>query len=227
MYMSERFAAVVPAYNAAAALPALLADLKKQIAADSIVVVDDGSIDDTAAVAEREGVRVLRHPVNRGKGSAVRTGFAYLLTLPDVEAVFMLDADGQHDPAEIPRFVEAYREQAADLIIGSRMAEHSSMPRLRRATNRLTSGITGLLAGCRIDDSQSGYRLIRASLLRRLTLVTSRYEIESEMIIKACRAHAKVASVPIRTIYAQEKSAINPLRDAFRFFLLVIRSFFW
>jgi glycosyltransferase involved in cell wall biosynthesis len=225
--MFERFAAVVPAYNAAAALPALLGNLKKQIPADRIVVVDDGSHDDTAAIAEREGVRVLRHPENRGKGSAVRTGFAYVLSLPDVEAVFMLDADGQHDPAEMPSFIEAYREKGADLVIGSRMAERRPMPRLRRASNRLTSAVTSLLAGRWVDDSQSGYRLIRAAFLQRLHLVTTRYEIESEMIIKAGRARARIVSVPIRTIYADEKSAIHPLRDAFRFLLLVIRSFFW
>jgi glycosyltransferase involved in cell wall biosynthesis len=225
--MAERFAAVVPAYNAAASLGALLENLKKQIGADSIVVVDDGSGDGTAEIAEAAGVQVLRHAVNRGKGSAVRTGFAHVLGLPGLEGVFMLDADGQHDPAEIPRFIEAYRATGADLVIGSRAAEHRSMPLLRRATNRLTSAVTSLLAGRRVEDSQSGYRLVSAALLRRLTLVTARYEIESEMIIKAGRARAKIVSIPIRTIYADEKSAINPFRDALRFLLLVIRSIFW
>jgi len=225
--MPEHFAAVVPAYNAAAALPGLLARLKEQVAAERIVVVDDGSSDDTASVADRAGVPVIRHPENRGKGSAVRTGFAHLLTLGDVDGIFMLDADGQHDPAEIPRFIEAFRAKRADVVIGSRMAEHSSMPLIRRATNRLTSAVTSLLACRWVDDSQSGYRLIRASFLGRLTLVTSRYEIESEMIIKAGRARGIIVSVPIRTIYADEKSAIHPVRDTLRFFRLVIRSFFW
>lgn len=225
--MPERFGAVVPAYNAARSLPALLVSLKRQIAPDCIVVVDDGSRDETARIAESAGVTLLRHPLNRGKGAAMRTGFAPLLARPDIEAVFTIDADGQHDPAEIPRFIEAYRSRGADIVVGSRMAEHQTMPLHRRATNRLTSAVTSLLAGCSIDDTQSGYRLIRAALLRKLTLVTSRYEIESEILIKACRARAKVVSVPIRTIYGEEKSAINPLRDTLRFLLLVIRSLFW
>jgi glycosyltransferase involved in cell wall biosynthesis len=224
--MPNRFGAVVPAFNVARALPALLESLKRYIDADCIVVVDDGSADETARAAEGAGVAVVRHPSNRGKGAAMRTGFAEILARPDIEAVFTIDADGQHDPAEIPRFIEAY-SRGADIVVGSRMAEHRTMPLHRRATNRLTSAVTSLLAHCSVDDTQSGYRLIRASLLRGLTLVTNRYEIESEILIKACRRRARVVSVPIRTIYADEKSAINPVRDTLRFLLLVVRSLFW
>ncbi len=225
--MPDRFAAVVPAYNAARSLPALLASLKLQLEPDCIVVIDDGSADETARAAEASGVRVLRHTVNRGKGAAMRTGFAELLARRDVEGIFTIDADGQHDPGEIPRFIEAFRSRGADIVVGSRMAEHRDMPLHRRATNHVTSAITSLLAGCSVDDTQSGYRLLRAELLRKLALVTSRYEIESEILIKGCRAGAKVVSVPIRTIYGEEKSAIHPVRDTLRFLALVVRSFFW
>jgi glycosyltransferase involved in cell wall biosynthesis len=225
--MHDRLAALVPAYNAAARISGVLDGLTRQIQPGAIVVVDDGSQDDTASTAERAGVRVLRHPVNRGKGAAIRSGIGLINSLPNIDAVVMLDADGQHDPAEIPKFLEEFSKGKADIIIGNRMDARCAMPALRIFTNRLTSAIISMRAGQRVPDSQNGYRLIRASLLSKLRLTSSRYEIDSELIIKACRAGGVVASIPVRTIYAGEKSAIHPLRDTFRFIVLVIRSLFW
>ena len=225
--MFERFAAIVPAYNAAAFIEPVLASLSQYIPAPNIIVVDDGSIDGTAPAARRSGARVIRHEANRGKGAALRTGQETVRSLPGIDAVVMLDADGQHDPAEIPRFAEEFMKGKADLIVGDRMAAAGAMPAIRVFTNRLTSAIISLRAGQRVPDSQNGYRLIRASLLARLELVTSRYEIDSEIIIKACRSGGRVASVPVSTIYGSEKSAIHPLRDTFRFIALVTRSLFW
>jgi glycosyltransferase involved in cell wall biosynthesis len=223
----ERLAAIIPAYNAAAHIEAVLASIKRSIPARNIIVVDDASADDTFSAAQRSGVTVLRHAVNGGKGAAIRTGVAALSTLGDIDAVVMLDADGQHDPAEIPRFAEEFMKGEADLIIGNRMANRGEMPALRAFTNRLTSAIISLRAGRRVPDSQNGYRLVRAQLLARLDLVTSRYEIDSEIIIKACHAGARVSSIPVRTIYGSEKSAIRPLHDTGRFIALVMRSLFW
>jgi glycosyltransferase involved in cell wall biosynthesis len=225
--MFERFAAIVPAYNAAAFIEPVLAAISRHIPAPNIIVVDDGSIDGTALAAKRSGARVIRHEANRGKGAALRTGQEIVRSLPGIDAVVMLDADGQHDPAEIPRFAEEFMKGKADLIVGDRMAAAGAMPAIRVFTNRLTSAIISLRAGQRVPDSQNGYRLIRASLLARLELVTSRYEIDSEIIIKACRSGGRVASVPVSTIYGSEKSAIHPLRDTFRFIALVTRSLFW
>ena len=225
--MFERFAAIVPAYNAAAFIEPVVASISRYIPAPNIIVVDDGSIDGTAPAARRSGARVIRHEANRGKGAALRTGQEAVRSLPGIDAVVMLDADGQHDPAEIPRFAEEFMKGKADLIVGDRMAAAGAMPAIRVFTNRLTSAIISLRAGQRIPDSQNGYRLIRASLLARLELVTFRYEIDSEIIIKACRSGGRVASVPVSTIYGSEKSAIHPLRDTFRFIALVTRSLFW
>jgi glycosyltransferase involved in cell wall biosynthesis len=225
--MFERFAAIVPAYNAAAFIEPVLASIARHIPAPHIIVVDDGSIDGTALAARRSGARVIRHEANRGKGAALRTGQETVRSLPGIDAVVMLDADGQHDPAEIPRFAEEFMKGKADLIVGDRMAAAGAMPAIRVFTNRLTSAIISLRAGQRVPDSQNGYRLIRASLLARLELVTSRYEIDSEIIIKACRSGGRVASVPVSTIYGSEKSAIHPLRDTLRFIALVTRSLFW
>jgi glycosyltransferase involved in cell wall biosynthesis len=223
----ERFAAVVPAFNTAARIGPVLDGLARYIPRENIAVVDDGSTDGTAARAERSGVHLIRSSVNKGKGASVRSGIAFVLSLPGIEGVFMLDADGQHDPAEIPRFVELFSSTSADLIIGNRMGDRSAMPPLRAFTNRLTSAVVSMRAGQRVPDSQNGYRLVRTSLLSRLHLVSSRYEIDSELIIKAARAGGTLASIPVRTIYGGEHSAIHPLRETVRFIVLVIRSLFW
>lgn len=225
--MLDRIAAVVPAYNAARHLDGVLRGLLEVLPPGHIIVVDDGSRDDTAAVARRSGVRVIAHAGNRGKGAALRTGFDAATTMAGIDAVVMLDADGQHDPAEIPRFAAAFANGAAELVIGNRMDTPGAMPPLRVFTNRLTSGIISLLARSRVPDTQNGYRLAGTDLLRRIRLETNRYEIESELIIKASRAGARIASVPVRSIYGSERSAIHPLRDTGRFISLVFRSFFW
>ena len=225
--MLDRFAAFVPAYNAATHIEEVLASIKRYIPPRNIIVVDDGSTDDTASVAERSGVLVVRHEVNRGKGGAIRTAVERLSTLSDIDAVVMLDADGQHDPQEIPRFAEEFMKGTTDIIVGNRMAARGGMPAIRVLTNRFTSAIVSLRAGQRIPDSQNGYRLVRASLIRRLDLVTSRYEIDSELIIKACHAGGRASSIPVSTIYGSEKSAIRPFHDSIRFIALVMRSLFW
>jgi glycosyltransferase involved in cell wall biosynthesis len=138
-----------------------------------------------------------------------------------------LDADGQHNPAEIPAFVRAQRETGADIVVGNRMADTRDMPPLRRFTNRLTSFLLSLRTGQRIPDSQNGYRLHRTELITAMRLVTTRYDTESEILIKSSRMGATIASVPVQTIYEGAGSSINPLVDSWRFLRMVIRSFFW
>jgi len=223
----ERFAAIVPAYNAASCIEPVLAGIKQHIPAHNIIVVDDASSDGTGAVARRSGVVVVRHEVNGGKGRAIRTAIAHLASLPHIDAVVMLDADGQHDPREIPRFAEEFMKGGVDLVIGNRMTARHDMPAIRVFANRFTSALVSLRAGRRIPDTQNGYRLISASFLRQLKLVTSRYEIDSEIIIKVCRAGGRISSIPVASIYGSERSAIKPLRDTIRFIALVTRSLFW
>jgi glycosyltransferase involved in cell wall biosynthesis len=225
--MFEEFGAVIPAFNAAEHLAPVLEGVKSHIAPDRIVVVDDGSVDDTSRIAESAGVLLVRHHENRGKGSALRSGFDHLMKKADLTAVFTIDADGQHAPEEMPSFVHAYRAGGGDILIGNRMKSRRRMPAVRVMTNIITSAVISMRAGCRIEDSQSGYRLIGTDVIRAIELVTSRYETESEILIKAARIGAKISSVPIRTIYAGEESKINPFADTVRFFVLVIRSLFW
>jgi len=222
----DDLAAVIPAYNAAAHLAAVIARVAAHVPRNRIVVVDDGSGDQTRHVAEGEGVVVVVHAENQGKGAAIRSGISRAGTL-GVEYAILLDADGQHNPDEIPRFMAKAREADADMVVGNRLANPANMPWLRLATNRVTSAVVSLLARRRVPDSQNGYRLVRLEFFKRFPLTTSRYEIESEMIIRAGRAGGRIASVPVETIYGAETSFINPFVDTGRFLRMVARSVFW
>ena len=217
--MTSRLIALIPAYNEAARVGEVVARTREHV--DEVVVIDDGSADDTTAVAENAGAKVLRHEENRGKGGAIATALDYF-GRSDAEFAILLDADGQHDPAEIEKFVEAARTEQADVVVGTRMSDVRDMPRVRLWTNQFTSWVTGKLARQKIPDSQCGFRLLRRNVLTDLKFSTARFETETEMLIQAGRAGHKIVSVPIRTIYeAGRASRIHPWRDTVRFFKLV------
>jgi len=189
-----------------------------------VIVVDDGSTDGSIERASLDpAVHRITHAVNRGKGEALKSGFREARRL-SFDAVVMLDADGQHDPGLISRFVQAAQASGADVIVGSRMRDTRGMPWLRRCTNRTTSYLVSRLAGQPIEDSQSGYRLLRSNVLEALDLRTSRYDTESEMLVQAGRAGFRIDHVAIPTVYADERSSIRPLADTWRFIRLFFRS---
>ncbi len=227
MEILSKFGVVIPAYNEESRIGPVLRKIKKYIIPENIIVVDDGSLDKTSIVSRSEGVTVIVLEKNMGKGYALRTGFNYLLRNNGIKALLTIDSDGQHDPDEIPLFMEKFDRDKADIIIGNRMSDTSSMPVLRKITNRLTSRIISSIAGCRITDSQSGYRLIKCDLLRKLELRSDRFDAESEILIKAARLDSDITSVRTKTIYLSEESKIRPIQDSVRFFKLVIRSYFW
>jgi glycosyltransferase involved in cell wall biosynthesis len=213
--------ALIPAYNEAERIGDVVAGARRQV--EEVVVVDDGSVDETATVAERAGAKVLRHRENRGKGAAIATALDYF-GRSEAELAIFLDADGQHDPTEIGKFVEATEKEGVDVVVGTRMSDVRRMPRVRLWTNQFTSWVTSRLAGQRIPDSQCGYRLLRRTVLKDLKFSTARFETETEMLIQAGRAGHKIISVPIRTIYeCGRASRIHPWRDTVRFFKLVGR----
>ena len=173
-----------------------------------VAVVDDGSADDTAARAEAAGATVLVQRPNQGKGAALRVGLRWALDR-EVDAVLTLDADGQHDPAEIPTFLDAFERTGADLIIGRR--DFARMPRVRRLANRLGGLAMSWAAGRDIPDNQSGYRLLSRRLMEAVaTSDEAGFEYEIEMITTCIRAGFRLEWVPIRTIYAGEPSHIRP-----------------
>ncbi len=204
--------ALIPAYQEATRVAPVIEAARAHL---PVVVVDDGSRDDTAAVAEAAGATVLRQVPNQGKGAALRMGFRHALDA-GCEAVVTLDADGQHDPTEIPAFLAAWERTHAPLVVGART--FGEMPLSRRIANELGTRTFSWAVGRHIADNQSGYRLIAAPLMRRL--LESRetgFEFEVEMITTAIRAGMAIGWVPIRTIYAGESSHIRPVHHVSNF----------
>ena len=186
-----------------------------------VVVVDDGSTDDTAAQAEAAGATVLLQRPNAGKGAALRRGFRYALD-QGCEAVVTLDADGQHDPAEIPAFLEAFQASRPELVVGRR--DFGEMPPIRRLSNSLGGLVFSAAVGQNVPDNQSGYRLIgRRLMIALLDSDESGFEFEVEMIARCIALGLPISWVPIRTIYEGEPSHIRPWAH-FTSFLRVTRD---
>ncbi|HWC64452.1 MAG TPA: glycosyltransferase family 2 protein [Thermoanaerobaculia bacterium] len=206
------FAALIPAFDCAATIAAVVAGARRHV--EPVVVVDDGSRDGTGAEAARAGARVVTRRENGGKGAAIRTGLEGLLASPRTSHVVFLDGDGQHDPEEIPKFVEA-AARGEGFVIGSRMAERDSIPGYRYETNRIGDMILSRMTGHAVEDGQSGFRAVSSELLRRLSLRANGYLVETEMLLKAAPFVRRFATVPIRAIYGGP-SHYRPFRDTWK-----------
>jgi glycosyltransferase involved in cell wall biosynthesis len=210
--------AIIPAYCEGRFIGQVVRQVLQYV--QTVLVVDDGSADNTATEAEAAGAKVIRHSTNLGKGAALKTGLDYAVS---IEAAFFLflDGDGQHDPSEIPAFFEAINRSNADLVVGNRMRSLESMPLIRRWTNQFMSWQIGRICKFPIPDSQCGFRLARKELLPVLMAPSNRFEFESESIILAARRGFRLGFVPIRTIYTDQHSKIRPLRDTIRYLRLI------
>ncbi|MFH0912982.1 MAG: glycosyltransferase family 2 protein [Candidatus Omnitrophota bacterium] len=212
---------VIPTYNEAVTIAGLVKEIREQ--GIEAVVIDDGSQDNTAQVAKDNGATVLRNPDNQGKGASLIKGFRYAFSR-DFDAVITMDGDGQHLPSEIPYFTRLAEYSNSSILIGNRMLKRQDMPLVRVMTNKFMSWIISSLARQRIPDTQCGFRLIKKEVLATVNLRTSKYETESEIIIKAARSGLKVESVPIKSVYRGEKSQINPFIDTLRFIRFMIKE---
>jgi glycosyltransferase involved in cell wall biosynthesis len=216
---------LIPAYNAQETLGFVL----KKIEPFKIdtVVVDDGSSDETKRVALENKAHLLEHPLNLGKGAALRTGFQYILQR-DYHVVITLDADGQHDPSEIPFLLKIFQSVKPDILIASRAAEFGKMTFLRRFWNRLGVKAVARLCHSDITDSQCGFRLIRTEVLKGVDLSTSRFETELELLINACKKGFGVLSVPIKTqlVDGTGSSHFRPVVDTWLVCKIFLRSLF-
>ena len=216
-----RILAIVPAHDEGPRIEAVVRGASAHL---PVLVVDDGSSDDTAARAEAAGARVLRQVPNQGKGAALRAGFRLALD-EGLDAVVTLDGDGQHDPAELPAFVKAFSaasEPRPELVVGQR--DFRRMPPVRRLSNLLGGAAFSWAVGRHVPDNQSGYRLLGRRLMDRTLSSQERgFEFEVEMLTLAIREGMPIAWVPIRTIYAGEPSHIRPVAHL-RQFIRIVRK---
>ena len=213
-------AAVIPAYQEQKHIGDVVRRTRQQL--DHVLVVDDGSSDQTAARAREAGAEVIVHPQNRGKGEAIKTGLRHWLDR-QFTWVFILDADGQHRPEEIELFIAAALVDGASLLLGNRMKNTKSMPLLRRMVNRYMSNKISRVCGQHIPDTQCGFRMLHRHLIPELLGGADRFDYETEMLIIASRKGFRIESVPISTVYSDEVSSIHPVRDTLRFFKLMRR----
>jgi glycosyltransferase involved in cell wall biosynthesis len=209
--------ALIPAYNEARYIADVVTGARKYV---PVLVVDDGSTDGTGGIAAMAGAKVLAHPTNQGKGKALNTGFDYAVQR-GVAAAITLDADGQHDPDEIPLFIEAFLNGKGDIIIGQRT--FSQMPAKNQFGNRVGTWLLGKAMGQPVPDNQSGYRLLSEDVMRSIRPSSTRFEAEVEILLRAQMAGFRVAWVPIKTIYNEKVSHFRPVRDSALFLGMVWR----
>lgn len=203
-----KICSIVPSYNGEATLSSLLEELLPLTTC--VVVVDDGSEDGTSSVARSfasEGVVLLRHPVNLGKGAALRTGFFWALER-GFDVAVTLDSDLQHSPHDLPTILDIFEGDSLDLLVGSRVHDIQAMPRLRRLGNSFSSWIASRFCHQRIPDSQCGYRVYRLGSCRPVltNLDLDRFDAETEVIIRAALERLRIGFAPIRVIYPENGS---------------------
>lgn len=216
MHDETKILALVPAWNEAQRVGPVLSELADHF---PVLVVDDGSTDETASVARQLGCEVIAHGDNRGKGVALKTGFEWALE-NDYDAVLTIDADGQHDPSEATSFVNAFERGEGDLIIGRR--DFSQMPFIRRLGNSIGSWLLSRVLHAKIYDNQSGYRLHTRRLLENLDFKRPGFEFEVDVVAQAVVKQLPIAWVDIRTIYSvDKKSYFHPVKDSIKFLEMV------
>jgi glycosyltransferase involved in cell wall biosynthesis len=214
-------AAIIPAYHEEKHVGDIVSRTRQQL--DHVLVVDDGSTDKTAERAREASAEVIVHEQNRGKGEAIKTGLRYWLDR-QFNHVIILDADGQHLPEEIDRFMAAAVSTAErSFFLGNRMNNVTAMPLVRRIVNRYMSNQISRICGQNIPDTQCGFRMLDRQLIPELLGGADLFDYETEMLIVASRKGYRIQSVPITTIYSDEMSSIHPARDTFRFFKLMRR----
>lgn len=220
--MSARAAIAIPAFQAGPFVGEVVR--KARCHGLEILVVDDGSDDDTGARAMAAGADVVRHPVNRGKGCALRTAFERLFSA-GFDAVITLDADGQHAPEEIPRLLDAAGD-GAQLVLGTRLEHFSRMCRLRRLSNGWSSWAISKVAGRDLVDAQTGFRLYTRQLIDLTGFPEDGFEAESAVLVRAARRGCRIMAVPIHLVIADGRgtSHYRPVVDSVRIALAVTRA---
>lgn len=191
---------IIPAYNEEKTIGEVVRRAKKHSA--QVIVIDDASFDDTSKMAMAEGAKVYRHAINRGLGGAIGTGFKIAL-IENTEILITLDADGQHDPEDIPALLRPIIDGRADVVIGSRFLSRQDVPALRRLYNSLGNIVTLALFGVKTTDSQSGFRAFNKKAIEEIRIKSDRMEVSSEIIKEIGLRKLRVEEVPIKAIYTE------------------------
>ncbi len=208
--------AVIPAYNEEKNIASIIRKAKKHV--DEVIVVDDGSKDRTKEAAEKANAIVLRHIVNLGKGAALKTGCDFAAK-KGAKFIVALDADAQHNPDDIPRFIEKLKKY--DMVFSYRKAS-SKMPLVLRFGNWFISNVVRVLYGVKLNDTQSGYRAFSKKAYKKIRWNASDYSMESEMISRAGKQKLKYVQIPIKTIYS-DKYKGTTIIDGIK----IVLSMFW
>ncbi len=211
----QQCAVVIPCRNEGASIAHLIRNLRGIF--PTLLVIDDGSTDDTNTQARAAGAEVVSVASSTGKGAALRAGWNRAREL-GFAWVLCMDGDGQHAAADIPKFLQCADQTGASLVIGNRMNDASRMPRVRRWVNRWMSRRISAMAGRAVPDSQCGFRLMRLSALDTVRLSSAHFEIESEQVLAFIAAGERVEFVPVEVIYGSEHSKIHPVQDTLRWF---------
>lgn len=216
---------VIPAYNEVRTIGGIVTKLKKR--GLYVIVIDDGSSDNTGIEAENHGALVLNHLKNLGKGESIKRVLRLIMKQHDsFKWVLFMDGDGQHAPEDVTIFLRRLVLNSSEIlhvILGRRVLTKHYMPKLRSYANKFMSWVISKICKQYIPDTQCGYRLISKEALRSINLTSSNYEIDTEMLIKLSRKGYKMISVPIKTIYGQEVSYISPIKDGWRFIKFFVK----
>ncbi len=208
---------IIPAYNEEKRIVSVIRETKSY--SKNIVVVDDGSSDKTFDVSKKENVFVLKHIINLGKGAALKTGCEYALRKGAKKMIF-IDADGQHSPKDIPRFLNAL--ESVDIVFGSRSL-NKNMPAVLKFGNWFISQVNTLFFGIKLKDTQSGYRAIKAAAYRKIRWKSTNYSVEAEMIARVSKKNLKYKEITIKTIYSDRYKGTTVL-DGIK---IVFNLFWW
>lgn len=213
---------IIPAFNAAQTIRPVVEETLQYTR--HLLVIDDGSTDGTAAQVSDLPVKIIRHPVNRGKGAALRSGFTWALE-QGMGSVVTIDSDGQHDPTAIPQLIATAEAAGTDILIASRAAQFREMAGLRSSWNRFGVWCMCKKTGFTITDSQSGFRYYSARLLRSVNLTAEGYNLEMEILMEAWQHGFTIDSIPIaaRVADGRATSHYRPVRDTWNICMTFLR----
>jgi len=219
--------AVIPAFNNETTISQVVEKTRREI--EHVVVIDDGSTDETARLAQDAGAHVIRVSKNRGKGNALRMSFRYALA-NDFDAIITLDSDLQHDPSEIPKFIKHHAASRSKIVVGARLRGRGKMPRVRYANNIIGTYTFSWLIGQPVEDSQCGFRLYDREVMENIRILNDGFEAEADILLRAGKRGYKIGFVPIKTIYFsnhQHRSHYRPIKDTFRISIIFLMNLFW